>query len=321
VKVCRIGSGSATRTVRGPRVKSATRRHLRRLLVVAHVDVPPARGVPAVAPRLVLRRVGGDDDRVAVEREVAVGERDVALEHGAGSERAVRAALEDDDREPRRIAIRVAAHEGEHEVEHAVVVRVAADEVRVVDAVQVRDVAVLARGALVSVLRHAQVGVRSEVALDRGSLGGSEVVTAPSACARGCGLPGVNVHPAPPPGAAGSAVVVVVVSFRHDVAAITAMTAPHTVSSDTSAANTAARGEIERMSHARSCWAPVSDSTAARTPETVYEIIRQLPFIEEEFMLSWPQDFPPTSSSCCAGSTFCPASPGSECCTGSTSST
>jgi hypothetical protein len=56
----------------------------------------------------------------------------------------------------------------------------------------------------------------------------------------------VNVPPgAAARGPAGSAVVVVVVSFRHDVAAITAMTAPHTVSSDTSAANTAARGEIE----------------------------------------------------------------------------
>ena len=143
---------------------------------VVHEDVALAVRIPAIPPRGVVGDVGRHDDRVAIQGDVAVGERDVALDEHARSESSAGVAGEDGHREPGRLLVGVAADEGEHEVEDAVVVGVAPHEVGMVDAVERGHVFAVDARPVVLVGRRPQVRVETEEGRDRGLLGGTESV-------------------------------------------------------------------------------------------------------------------------------------------------
>src|SRR5262245_7989192 len=99
--------------------------------------------IPAIAPHGFVGEIGGDQNGVPVDRHIAVDERDVPFEEGSPVEALVAASpRKHDDREPWRSLLRIAPDERHDEVENPVIVDVAPDEIRMVDPIEMHDVAV-----------------------------------------------------------------------------------------------------------------------------------------------------------------------------------
>ena len=138
--------------------------------VVANEDVGAANRIPSIpARRVFFVRVRSDHDRVAIHGKIPVRKRDVPLQKRTRLEAPVVLSGEDHDREPGGIGVGVAPDESENEVEDSVVVDVSAQEVRVIDAVELPE-AVRFRSAPVGVGRRAKAGVRAQKCVDGGAL-------------------------------------------------------------------------------------------------------------------------------------------------------
>ena len=117
---------------------------------VVGVDEALFAGLPAPAARRIEREVGRHDEERALDREVAGGQRDRALDPERLLERAVRRTEEDRHVEPE--AARPLLHERLREVQPSVAVEVSANEEGVVAPVHVLEVPVLVGLRRVAVL-------------------------------------------------------------------------------------------------------------------------------------------------------------------------
>ncbi len=142
------------------------------LLLVSDEDVGLVHGVPAIAAHGVVGQIRRHQDGVPIDRQVSARERDLALEEAARRKPFFPAeAGEDHDRKPGRAAVMISVDEGQYEVEDAVVVQIASDEIGVIDAVKPADIAVTAAIAPAVVIgRDAQFGMAPEEFVDRGLL-------------------------------------------------------------------------------------------------------------------------------------------------------